>query len=505
MYGKKQRIISFLMAFLLIFTFAFINPLTVSQSQAFAFAIPVLTPAMGRIITGVLVSAGYIIHEGTTASVDYDTALMDMSKVIYQTLDNAQKILLGALSIIDNVVEVPQALYNSIVNNAKKVIIPDTITSLSSQNITTKYFVLEPSNTSYPDLVAPIYYNDSSMSGTAMTDEGTFTTRKIDLREAQPFFIYEGTDSTLNSWDLEGVKYFWNDFANENLPVQGREGSSSIYLTPNLEPYKILHRGTSASPYYIKYQYLYSSDTFNGFRWASDTATEGSISSASFIYLDKETITNINDYIIYSYFLYRKANPTLLKTVTDIYDKNTGEFEFQIIYDTSGYSMSNELMTEKIKTKPYTYDLDLVPSETIVPPVTNTTGDNVLTLPNTLADTIGATSTDVNVGTSDVPDTPNTETIDNINTNVGELVTGGTLGEQVNTNIGTVEGLHNELTQSADFSGLMDILAEYISFMDISAISWLTTAIPLLITPFIPFVSLGMILFFIDRVLNGGA
>lgn len=500
---KKQRIISFLMAFLLIFTFAFINPLTIQKSEAFAFAIPALTPAMGRIITGVLVSAGYIIHEGTTASSDYDTALMDMSKVIYQTLDNVQKILLGALSIVDNVVEVPTALYNSIVNNAKKVIKPDTITSLSEQNITTKYITLEPDNISYPDLIAPIYYNDSSKSGTGMTDAGTFTTRKVDLREAQPFFIYEGTGSSSTEWDIQGVKYFWNDFANHNLPVLDIEGFDTlIFLTPDLSPYKLQQAGSSANPYYIKYEFLSNGDNFRSFEWSSNNSS-GGYSPVPFISLDISNVPNINNCIIYSYFLYRSSNSTTLKTITDVYDKQTGEFQLQIIRDINGYSISQQLF-KKITTTPYSYDLDLVPSETIAPPVTNTTGDNVITLPSTLSGTIGATSTDVNIPISDIPDS-GTETIDRIDTNVGELVTGGTLGEQVNTNIGTVEGLHSELTEQVNFGAVFDTIAQYISALDISSVTWFPVAVASFLVPFLPVISLGIILFFIDRVLNGGA
>lgn len=65
--------------------------------------------------------------------------------------------------------------------------------------------------------------------------------------------------------------------------------------------------------------------------------------------------------------------------------------------------------------------------------------------------------------------------------------------------------LENIITPNADFSGLKQAFEKYISFVNISSITWLTTAISSMITIFIPFVALGIIIFLINRILNGGS
>lgn len=65
--------------------------------------------------------------------------------------------------------------------------------------------------------------------------------------------------------------------------------------------------------------------------------------------------------------------------------------------------------------------------------------------------------------------------------------------------------LENIITPNADFSGLKQAFEKYISFVNISSITWLTTAISSMITIFVPFVALGIIIFLINRILNGGS
>lgn len=67
------------------------------------------------------------------------------------------------------------------------------------------------------------------------------------------------------------------------------------------------------------------------------------------------------------------------------------------------------------------------------------------------------------------------------------------------------DSLENVITPNADFSGLKEVFDKYISFIDISSITWLTTAISSMITIFVPFVALGIIIFLINRILNGGS
>lgn len=67
------------------------------------------------------------------------------------------------------------------------------------------------------------------------------------------------------------------------------------------------------------------------------------------------------------------------------------------------------------------------------------------------------------------------------------------------------DSLENIITPNADFSGLKEAFEKYISFVNISSITWLTTAISSMITIFVPFVALGIIIFLINRILNGGS
>lgn len=67
------------------------------------------------------------------------------------------------------------------------------------------------------------------------------------------------------------------------------------------------------------------------------------------------------------------------------------------------------------------------------------------------------------------------------------------------------DNLENIITPNADFSGLKQAFEKYISFIDISSITWLTSAISSMIVVFIPFVALGIIIFLINRILNGGS
>jgi len=67
------------------------------------------------------------------------------------------------------------------------------------------------------------------------------------------------------------------------------------------------------------------------------------------------------------------------------------------------------------------------------------------------------------------------------------------------------DSLENIITPNADFSGLKEAFEKYISFVNISSITWLTTAISSMITIFVPFVALGIVLFLINRILNGGS
>lgn len=496
MYSKKQRIISFLIAFLLIFTFAFINPLTSSKSEAFVFA-PVLTTNMSRIITGVLVSAGYIIHEGVTSTVDYDIALQNMSRVIYQTLDGAQKLLLGALSLIDNIVEVPVSLYNSIVNKANSVLrMEETQETLVEQEIGIKYLNYSSTKTTYPKITVPYYTYGKYLN------QGTYTYRVVDVREAQPYFVYKGIDNASeNIFYTEGVDYFYTNVFSEDEPVLTFDTSiKTIFLTPDLSSYNILYSSTSSSLKVISECLSYEGLSYR------QVTKEGSNYYDSYLFDLNQNDLIINDLNVYSYFV--KDLNGRLKSVIDIYDKSTGEFLQQVIFEpsyTNGIGL--QVFQNQGKDVPYDYDITFEPdtTTTIVPPVTNTAGDNVITLPSELSGTIGATSSDVNIQTGTGEGGTNTETMENINTNVGELVTGGELGEQVNTNIGTVEGLHGEITSQVDFEAVFDTIAQYISALDISSVTWFPVAVASFLVPFLPVISLGIILFFIDRVLNGGA
>lgn len=497
---KKQRILSFLMAFILIFSFAFINPLTMQKSYGFAFA-PVLTQGVARIITGVIASSGFVLHEIATNSDNYDKAITDMSNAIYQSLNNIQKLTLFNLTLVDNfldnIVDVPISLYNSILDKFKIQQLKEYPVELKNQSITSKYARISDSSGELPNIVLPISYK-SSFSPIG----GTFTSQIVDLREAQPFFIYEGVDNaTENIWYEDGIIHYYNDVFGD-MPIQSYEGmvEGTIFLTPNISGYNM-----KAGSNTITTECLTHDD--NNFYYNQISAND--TSRVRMLTIPKSV--NINDCIIYSYFIQNSDWVTF--SVIDIYNKETGNFQQQIIkllYNPSAHSSGDTLgIMRSIRfsnTNPvdytYTYEQETVLAPTI--PNSDATG-NIITLPSELTGSIGLTSQEVNLPVATEPDVPNTDTMENINTNVGELVTGGTLGEQVNTNIGTVEGLHGELTEQVDFGAVFDTIAQYISSLDISAVTWFPTAVAGFLVPFLPVISLGIILFFIDRVLNGGA
>lgn len=512
MYGKKTRIISFLMAFLLIFTFAFINPLTMSKSEA-VFPAVALTAHGVKIIAGVLVSSGILITAGTTLQeTDYESAVTAISNVVYRTLNGAEKIALCALSILDNIVEVPVTLYNSIVSKAKKVFeTTEYSQSLISQGISIKYTHLSSDNSYDPDLYMPVYQLTNVLS------DGWVTTREIDMREAEPFLVYDGSQSEIDSFgQAECITTNYFDFSSEDNPLIEAIVSSSynegmVVLTPSIRGYNMKYSSSD----YLNCFYLIN---FNGIiNLCAGYALNGSISyNDSLIDLNKEAwfssipFTSLSLY----YYLVRNVNG-YVGIHADVY--TDGEFigQRQYILE-NAYDFNSIITSENLYDTPSGLDSAIIVEETPTSVVTNTDATaNVLTLPVTTSEVIGLTSTDVNVEVeSDIPGTDtgtgentgnNTETMDNINTNVGELVTGGTLGEQVNTNIGTVEGLHGEITEQVDFGAVFDTIAQYISALDISSVTWFPVAVASFISPFLPVISLGIILFFIDRVLNGGA
>lgn len=507
MHSKKQRIISFLMAFILIFTFVFINPLTMSKSYAALPAIA-LTANGVKIIMGTLASVGIGFTAGQALQeVDFEKAAESIASVVYRTLNGAEKLALMALSVVDNVVEIPISLYNAIVNNGKKVFqTSEYSATLIEQGITIKYANLTSDNSYDPDLHLPIYQLTNVLSSSWVA------TREIDMREAEPFLVYDGTKSEKNSFGQpECVTTNYFDFSTEDNPILTLNINHAsikgfVSLTPSLAGYGLKYSSSAIN----NCMYLQCSGEYDDIYLYLATVKNGAVSQQrDQISLNKYSNFRSVPFTSLKLFYYFVRNANGLTGVhCDVYNGNEFVGQRQYIGNT-GIGFNSVITNDTLFDTPSGLDTTISVEEMPSSVITNTDATaNVLTLPTTVSDTIGLTSTDVNVDTSDIPNEgggTNTETMENINTNVEELVTGGTLGEQVNTNIGTVEGLHNELTQSADFSGLMDILAEYISFMDISAISWLTTAIPLAVAPFIPFVSLGMILLFIDRVLNGGA
>lgn len=507
MHSKKTRIISFFMAFLLIFTFVFVNPLTVSKSYAVLPAVT-LTANGVKIIMGALASAGIGIVAGQSLQqVDFEKAAESIANVVYRTLDGAEKLALMALSVVDNVVEIPVSLYNAIVNNGKKVLqTPEYSATLLEQGITIKYANLTSDNSYDPDLHLPVYQLTNVLSDSWVKN------REIDMREAEPFLVYDGTQSEINSFgQAECVTTNYFDFATEDNPILEFNINDSynkgfVSLTPSLNGYGLKY--TTGWP--DKNNCLYLINWNDRIYLYLGTASNGTISQTkNQIDLNRAAWFSSVPFTSLKFFYYFVRNADGLTGVhCDVYNGNEFVGQRQFIGNV-GVGFNSVITNDTLFDTPSGLDTTTSVEEMPSPVITNTDSTaNVLTLPTTVSDTIGLTSTDVNVDTSDIPNEgggTNTETMDNINTNVGELVTGGTLGEQVNTNIGTVEGLHGELTESADFSGLMDILAEHISFMNISSISWLTSAISSMSAIFIPFVSLGVILFFIDRVLNGGA
>lgn len=505
---KKQRIISFLMAFLLIFTFAFINPLTSSKSYAILPAISLTTNGV-KIIMSTLASAGIGITAGQALQqVDFEKAAESIASVVYRTLDGVEKLALMALSVVDNIVEIPVFLYNSIVNNGKKVLqTPEYSQTLLEQGITIKYANLTSDNSYDPDLHLPIYQLTNKLGS------GWVANREIDMREAEPFLVYDGTQSEINSFgQAECVTTNYFDFSTEDNPIlefniNNSNNKGFVSLTPSLRGYGLKYTTGASSDIN---NCLYLIDWSNTIYLYLGTAENGTLSQ-------KNNQIDLNRGYKFSsvpftslklfYYFVRDADG-FTGVHCDVYNGNEFVGQRQSISNT-GTGFNSVITNDTLFDTPSGLDTTISVEEMPSPVITNTDATaNVLTLPTTVADTIGLTSTDVNVNTSDIPNEgggTNTETMDNINTNVGELVTGGTLGEQVNTNIGSVEGLHGELTEQVDFGAVFDTIAQYISALDISSVTWFPTAVASFLVPFLPVISLGIILFFIDRVLNGGA
>lgn len=246
MYSKKQRIISFLMAFLLIFTFTFINPLTVSKSYA-ALPAVVLSANAIKIIAGIVASSGLVITAGVALEeTNYESAVEAFTYVIYRTLNGAEKLALGALSIVDNIVEVPVSLYNAIVNRAKSLFqSTDFAQTLIQQGISVKYANLTSNNYDDPDLYLTIYNLSNNLSSSFVTN------REIDMREAEPFLVYDGSLSDVNElWQSEAVSINAMDFSNSDDPILNIDDTSKykyLPLTSDLSGYNIPY---SSSAYY---------------------------------------------------------------------------------------------------------------------------------------------------------------------------------------------------------------------------------------------------------------
>lgn len=515
MYGKKTKIISFLMAFILIFTFAFINPLTVSQSYAVVPAIA-LTAQGAKIIMGVLASAGIGITAGQALQqVDYEAVAIAISNVIYRALDGAEKMALFALSVVDNVVEVPISLYNSIVNKGKKVLETSEFSqTLLEQGITVKYATLTSSNSSDPVLHLPIYQLTNDVS------KGWTGEREVDMREAEPFLVYDGTRSNVNSFGhAECVTTNYFDFSTEDNPIinvtlTSSQNKGCVSLTPSLKGYRFRTSTSSTTDFYtclFLSNYSATIDSINLYISKDSITSISSSSSRSLLSLNKSAnFPNIPFTALKFYYYFVRNADGMVGVQCDVYDGESFVGQYRS-FDSAGVRFNSVVTDENLFDMPSGLDATISVEEMPTSVITNSDASaNVLTLPSTVADSIGLTSTDVNVGTIDVPETgegtgTNTETMDNINTNVGELVTGGELGEQVNTNIGTVEGLHGEITEQVDFGAVFDTIAQYISSLDISSVTWFPVAVAGFISPFLPLISLGIILFFIDRVLNGGA
>lgn len=510
MYSKKQRIISFLTAFLLIFTFAFINPLTISRSYA-ALPVAIAIPVQ-RIITSVVTSSGIItrLAQLGTNTAAIDTAIKNFVTMIFLTLTLSERQELLNLEISeDNKVEVPTELYNSIKTSAEQLTLPDTYSlTLSEQGISTKYSSIISNSQDYSDLNFPIY------EGSFVN--GSYTYKKYDMTEAEPFFVYEGQEgaTTLNKNNITTNIF---NFKNSSSEIPDYPPSSNgidyIYCVPDgISMYQIPTYNNTHAQQMILYYYI--------------SGTKGTL-NLHFVNASNEignTIINGSGDNLKNY--------SILNNIMKVYFiKKTGSSKSGILYEIIDYNgnvlyqnVSNERLTSSNLTTGYgintlinqnysdtiTTDLTFEQELNPTPVVSNTENTaNILTVPSELQGILESTSATINVTETinpDVPDNPtNTETLDNINTNVGELVTGGELGSEVNTNIEDVEGLHSEITDQVDFGSIFRTISQYISALDISSVTWFPTAVAGFIAPFIPLISLGLILFFIDRILNGGA
>lgn len=396
------------MAFLLIFTFAFINPITVSKTDAFAFAIPAMTPVMARIITGVLVSGGYVLHEVASPTLDVETSLNNISTFIYGVLDNVSKKALSVLSVDDdNTVEVPTSLYNDIINKANKLIVDTSACSLTLSFMTLKA-------NAYPTINVPIYNNGMTSGEHLKLESGLLTYKQLDVTNCQPIFVYKGSGSSTNEWDENCIEYFFLDvFGNDYAVYEPETTSGNIYLTPDLSGYSI---STSTEKVFYNSMYFYSNETENGLMFGA--FNDGDFAYTSRLFYIDDSI-QLNDYNIYTYLLYMEAGSVYpVIVVTNFFDRNSGAFKYQYVVRRST-PFTNSLTSCKPTSEPYTSDV-IVSSDTdsIKPPITNAElSANVLTLPSELSQTIGLTSTDVNVDTA--TDTPGTDTGEGTGTNTG--------------------------------------------------------------------------------------
>ena len=395
------------MAFILVFTFAFINPLTVSKSYA---VVPVLTIASQRIIAGILVSAGMVITAGTTlAEADYESAITAISSLVYRTLDGTEKIALAALSIIDNVVEIPIALYNSISTKARQLFDSDAYSTLSDQGISIKYLSSASSDSDYPPISIPIYENASWITGNEVT-------RTYDFRQAQPVLVYDGSlvegeifktsgiisNVFLNSEEYYTIPNYTGAWTSISSNLANYDCFDYTYINGTSYPARNLTFNHGRYDYDVDFRFLYNTGNI--------TVNAFSIRNLSNIVTSK----NINNCLIYVYLLKQTGSSNMYYAV-DYYDAVTKDFLGQsITYSTGKIDAYNN---DSLTTMPA--DVVITPEVETTPVVPNADAtSNVLTLPTDVSGTIGLTSTDVNVGAT--TDTPGTDIGTGENTGTAE-------------------------------------------------------------------------------------
>ena len=503
---SHKRIIVFIISLVLIFNVAFLNPLTVSKSQAFTFAIPLLKTL---VLSGI--SAGMIhITNVSVQNINWSALYQHVSTSWYNALSYSDRLDFDNISsaISTGVLMVKLDLYRRFCDVVNFFLETTTV----APSFTTAGGVVKYANVSYDGetYALPVAVLPSNTTVTTRTD---LTTRQVDLSELHPFFVY--TDNVSNNTDYvykDRILYNGFSFLDDTTFIDA-DGTSQSYKTRF--SVGLNNIGAYGSLYFQKHD-------INSYDTSWFIGSDGNYSTAyNPLLVFSRPNYPFTTHIAKCYFLVIGSS---IYGVTDFYNKATNAFASQFIYPISAYidsnysspgyasSMGCYLLQEATDTFVETFplsasDVDLVidTSSNVTAPTIETVGNDdyvVITVPETfdLSNAYEYTSADTNIA-SDLPIEDETtladikESIDALNTAQDTTITG---------EMNNIEQQHDIILGNFDTEGFFDLLDDYKDYLTniTGDFSWLILANQALFLYFLPFIVLCAIFITISRVMR---